>query len=355
MKKKIMILGSADSIHLYRWCEDLKNSSFDLIMVTQHNVNFEYDKSIKIYQLKYKGLIGYFLNSPIVRKIIELEKPDIIHAHYASGYGTTLRLTKTKVPSLLSIWGSDIYLFPKKSKIHTALIKKNLQFASNLASTSKDMKDEVRKYTDKKVYLTPFGVDVNHFIPNKFSDDRPITIGTVKGMKDVYGIKYLIDSFKLLSNDIEINKKLRFLIVGGGSQLNEYIEYAKKNKVDIQFTGQIEYYKLPNYFNELDIYCAPSLSESFGVAVLEASACELPVIVTDVGGLPEVVVNDKTGIIIKSKSSFELYSAIKRLILDDNLRKSMGISGRNFVNNNYSRIYCANQLIKVYNDIIKNN
>lgn len=355
MKKKLMILGPANSIHLLRWCNDLKDGEFEIIIATQHDIIYEFDKSIKIYKLKYKGILGYYLNKKNVKSIINKENPDIIHAHYASGYGTTLRLTKTRVPSILSIWGSDIYLFPKKSIIHASLIRKNLQFANHLASTSRDMEIEIKKYVDKNVYLTPFGVDINHFQSKKEKNNEYLTIGTVKGMKDVYGIKYLIDSFKLLSDDNDLNYKLKFLIVGGGPKLEEYIEYAQKKNIEIEFTGQIDYQHLPDYFNELNIYCAPSLSESFGVAVLEASSCQLPVIVTNVGGLPEVIINNKTGLLIEPRSSIELYNSIKKLILDEELRVNMGENGRRFVEENYSRKYCTEQLIKVYNNIIKLN
>ena len=72
------------------------------------------------------------------------------------------------------------------------------------------------------------------------------------------------------------------------------------------FPGYIKHDVVQDYHNMIDIFCAVSLSESFGVAVLESSACGKPVIVSNVGGLPEVVDNAKTGFIVESKNIDQL-------------------------------------------------
>ena len=80
--------------------------------------------------------MGYFLIVAQVKKLLLAIKPDIVNAHYASGYGTTARLVNYH-PYVLSVWGSDIYLFPKKSFIHHWLVNKNL-----LASSYDDIRFE---------------------------------------------------------------------------------------------------------------------------------------------------------------------------------------------------------------------
>lgn len=351
-KTKIMILGSASSIHIYRWVQSIIDEGLDVILVTQHSVKFDFDNRVKVYELKYQGLIGYYLNSFSLRRLIYKENPDLIHAHYASGYGTTLRLSGTKKPNLLSVWGSDIYLFPRKSLIHKSIIKRNLKFSKNIASTSLDMKKEIEKYINKEILLTPFGVDINHFKPYSKNNTDSLTIGTVKTMREVYGIEYLIQSFKKVQNEFPQLKELKFMLVGGGKNLEKYKEYAKKLKVEVDFKNQIEYEKLPEYYNMLDIYCAPSISESFGVSILEASSCEVPVIVSNVGGLPEVVVENKTGIIIESKSVDQLTNAIIELINSKERREKFGKEGRKFVSKNYSKEFCTANLIKIYDELI---
>ena len=107
---------------------------------------------------------------------------------------------------------------------------------------------------------------------------------------------------------------------------------------DIIFTGFINHNEVEKYHNMLDILIAYSTddSESFGVAVLEASACEKPVVVANVGGLPEVVENGITGFVVESKNITMLADALIKLILHPELRIEMGIKGRERVIKEYN-------------------
>jgi len=104
----------------------------------------------------------------------------------------------------------------------------------------------------------------------------------------------------------------------------------------------------------LDIAIYPSVedSESFGVAVLESSACEKPVIVSNVGGLPEVTVNGMTGYIVEPKNPEQLAKAIKKLLLDENVRKKMGKNGRKKVIEEFDWNNCVNKMVSEYKDAI---
>ena len=102
----------------------------------------------------------------------------------------------------------------------------------------------------------------------------------------------------------------------------------------------------------LDIYVAVSLQESFGVAVLEASACAKPVIVSNVGGLPEVVDDGKTGIIIEKENPNQLADELIKLITNPVLRIEMGKKGRLKVLNEYNWIESVKQMLSVYQECL---
>ena len=88
--------------------------------------------------------------------------------------------------------------------------------------------------------------------------------------------------------------------------------------------------------NSFDIYVHPSIcTESFGVAVLEASACGCPVVATRVGGVPEVCIDGQTGILVEPNNSDVLADAIIKLAKNAQLRNNMGMAGRDFVVKNY--------------------
>ncbi len=300
-----------------------------------------------------------------IKKIIKEFRPDIVHAHYASSYGL-LGVLSGFHPLVISVWGSDIYIFPKKTFMHKIILKYNLKKADKILSTSFAMAKETSKYTNKNIDVIPFGVDLDVFKSKKVLDSyyapfnsEDIIIGTVKSLEKIYGVEYLIKAFKIVL-DKHKNLPLRLLIVGGGSLKKSLISLTKELKIDdkVKFVGKIPYYDVCIYHNIIDISVFLSLSESFGVAVVEASACEKPVVVSNVGGLPEVVDNGLTGFVVPVKSEKKAAEAIEKLILNRDLRVKMGKNGRKKVeelynwNNNFRDM--NNVYIGLQNKVIDN-
>jgi glycosyltransferase involved in cell wall biosynthesis len=89
-------------------------------------------------------------------------------------------------------------------------------------------------------------------------------------------------------------------------------------------------------------------SESFGVAVLEAAACEKPVVVSSVGGLPEVVEDGVTGLVVPPRDPVRTADAIEKLVLDDALRRRMGAAGRRRVADAYDWERSVDTMLSYY-------
>src|SRR5699024_8336067 len=103
-----------------------------------------------------------------------------------------------------------------------------------------------------------------------------------------------------------------------------------------EFTGQVPNDQVIDELNQMDIFAAFSRSESFGVAVLEASACELPVVVSDVGGLPEVVQHRETGFIHSLDDMDGMVASFIQLVSNQEKRQLIGERGRTFVDKQYT-------------------
>src|SRR5690606_35214533 len=116
---------------------------------------------------------------------------DLVNAHYASGYGTTARFAGF-APTLLSVWGSDVFDFPMKSPLHRWWMRGNLMAATRVASTSHAMAAQTRRIAPElgDIAVTAFGVETDRFAPPSPTVRRPeaaIVVGTVKTLKPVYG------------------------------------------------------------------------------------------------------------------------------------------------------------------------
>mgnify|MGYP000092389742 FL=1 len=216
------------------------------------------------------------------------------------------------------------------------------------------MAEEIQKYTSKGIKVTPFGVDINEFKPlNVDSIFKPneIVIGTIKTLEEKYGIEYLIRAFSIVKKRNN-QLPLKLLIVGEGSQKTYLKKLAEDLGIaeDSVFTGKIVHSLVPVYDNMLSISVSVSVSnsESFGVAVIEASACEKPVVVSNVGGLPEVVEDGVTGLIVPPRNPEKTALAIEKLILDSSLRAEMGKAGRKRVFQLYNWHNNVQQMISIY-------
>jgi glycosyltransferase involved in cell wall biosynthesis len=366
---EILMLAPPDSPHTIRWARSLAGHGIKIhifgLSTCDPEIYADYP-SITVETMGYtvqvfrsgEGVaskLGYFKAIPRVRALVKSLQPDIVHAHFATSYGLLGALSSFH-PFILSLWGADIFDFPLKSVLHRGLIKYNLSQADRVLSTSHVMAEETRKYTAKPIEVTPFGIDTDLFKPQPVKslfEAKDIVIGTVKTLERKYGIDYLIRAFKLLKQK-HPGLPLKLLIVGGGSQekylksLTDELELSQ----DTVFTGRVSYDEVPSYHNMLTIFVALSTQESFGVAVIEASACEKPVVVANVGGLPEVVEDGVTGFVVPPRSPEQAAAAIEKLICDEALRQKMGKQGRERVKRLYNWPDNVAQMIDIYRRVL---
>ena len=365
---KIAYLAAASAIHTVRWVNALAQRGQTIFLITMHKGEEPLHAKVQLFKLPLPAPFGYFSNVLFLKKLLKQLQPDLLHVHYATGYGTLGRLCRFQ-PVMLSVWGSDIFDFPQKSRWHRLLLVKNLQSATQIASTSQIMATATRQlcndFLEQKrqlipnfpikkggmssfrqpIAITPFGINTRLFCPHsKLRDSSIFKIGTVKTLAPKYGIDTLIYAFYQLRKTLTERQSpkaqlLRLGIAGDGPQRMELQALVTKlglNEVT-EFAGHLPHAQVPAYLNQLDIYVAASRldSESFGVAILEASACGLPVIVSRVGGLPEVVEDGVMGLIVEKDNVEQFATALLTLIENPTLRQQMGKAGQQHVIENY--------------------
>ena len=332
---KILFLGAATSNHTLRWVNSLSERGHEVLLVCRgdqraESENIKISSAVQVHYLKYGGGKGYFLNVPEFRNVYKRFKPDVVNAHYATGYGTLARLARTK-PLIISFLGSDIYDFPYRSKFNKKLLWGNISYASAIASTSNAMAAKIRQVYPKfknEIYITPFGVNVNVFKPlQKKEKERPI-IGIVKYLEPVYDIPLLIRAFAIVSKQMTIKPML--YIYGGGPLLEELETLCETLgvKEDVKFWGTIPNTEVALAINKMDVFVNCSIRESFGVALVEAMACGVPVVATDTEGFRVVVDDGVTGVILKDRRPETMANEIMKLLLDKKTATSYGKNGR---------------------------
>ncbi|HHX68997.1 MAG: glycosyltransferase [Miniphocaeibacter sp.] len=356
---KICYLADATSAHTRKWCDFFLSKGYEIIVISLGDAVIE---GCKVYSFGMKDLIlksdisklfNYTTKIGKVRKIIKEENPDIIHAHYATSYGILASMLNIH-PYILSFWGSDVYDFPNRSAIHKFMLKNNIKSADYIMSTSKDMKKEVLKYTNKNILVTYFGVDVNAYAPKKVNRYDDFTVGTVKSFYEKYSLDYLIKGFKIFVDRVK-NENIKLILGGKGKEEENLKRLTKELDLEnqVEFLGFLNQEEVVEAFNKMDVAVFPSTQESFGVAAVEAQACGIPTIVSNVGGLPEATKPGETSLVVEPKNAEQIAEALEKLYYNKELQENMGKKAREYVLEKFNIVDNFNYVDEIYKKIIK--
>lgn len=362
---RTLILADVNSIHTRKWVIALANNgiTIGLFSLTKPDKNyFEGMDNVQVFLFEQQAESGhpektykqhFFKIIKLLNRVINKFKPDIVHAHYASSYGLLGALLVRK-PFVISVWGSDVYEFPKRSVFHQILFRFNLMRANAITSTSHIMAKEVRRYTSKRVDVIPFGVEQSFFEVTKKSKAGSIIIGTIKSLERKYGIDVLLTAFTLVKSKIK-HPDLKLRIIGEGSQLEELKILAKILSIenDVEFVGAIPHERLANELERIDIFAALSVdnSESFGVSVVEAMAAGKPIVVSNAGGLKEVIEANHSGLVVQMNNANEAAEALIKLIQNRHLAKELGQAAHQRALKKYQWRYNQDQMLALYSSL----
>jgi L-malate glycosyltransferase len=350
---KIVLFSPGKSSHTHKWAMYFIEHGIDVTVVTfKDHYSKENAKEVTTLVLPkiLPGKLSYLPAVLALRKILAELKPDILHAHFVSSYGFVGALANYH-PFFVSVWGTDIYKFPKRSSLNRRIVEFTLGKAEVVCSTSKTMALETAKYTNKNIKVTPFGVDLSLFSSKQHVNKGKLVVGIAKGLDDIYGFRDLFRAFAILKPKFE---SLELHILGDGPMRGDYEELTRELEIvdKVQFIGRVPNTMVPQYMKEMDIVAMPSYEDSFGVTAVEAMACGIPVVVSDVDGLKEVVLENETGLIVPRGNPEELAQALGRLLKDEELRLKMGRRGIEHVRQNYDWNDNADYMVKLYKDTI---
>jgi len=345
---KICFLGDAQSIHLQRWANYFIENDHNVHIITTKPKQI---KGAKMHDISFFNkedpkarVIGFFIykyreykSILILKKLLDKIKPDILNAHYMTFYG----MIGSKLnfhPYIITCWGSDVLLVPNiLGETYVKRMKKALRKADLIVVVSEYMKKKLIKIGIKKnIIVNPLGIKISKFNPNskknklikeKF-DNKKIIIST-RNLEPIYNVECLI---KALPSVVKENENIVTLICGNGSLENELKKLVNNLGLNehVYFLGRISHEKMPDYLRSSDIYVSASLSDGISISLLEAIACGLIPVVSDIPANCEVINDDKNGFIFENNPNdlskklnycIENYDNIKRNIFKSNLKK----------------------------------
>jgi glycosyltransferase involved in cell wall biosynthesis len=170
------------------------------------------------------------------------------------------------------------------------------------------------------------------------------------------GVPYLIEAFG------EVLRKIDAVltIVGEGSEKEKLEELVKSKNLEnkVYFPGFVQQEELKNYFQKCDVFVLPAIvdskgdTEGLGVVLIEAMNYKKPVIASNVGGIVDIIIDKKTGILVPEKDSKKMAEAIVNLLADEEQALRLGEEGFRFVKDNFNWDHVTGHLVALYRTLI---
>jgi glycosyltransferase involved in cell wall biosynthesis len=292
------------------------------------------------------------------RRLLREIDPQLIHFHFVSEGGRAFYWDGVKAPMVASTWGQDVIFDKGPDPKAEGSLRKMLAKCRLVTATTHQLARETARYMPpgRPIYVIPFGVDLTRFAdPVGWAPPTTstVTLGFVKWLKPKYGPDVLIEAFSKV-HTARPNTKL---VLAGKGEMQEQLQ-ARVNQLGlqnaVQILGRVDHAQVPALIRSFDVMVMPSVyeSETFGVAAIEASAAGVPVVASRVGGVPEAVLHDQTGLLVPPRDVEALAGACITLIDDPERRRQMGEAGRRFVKRHYSWPDNAALMAEVYRSAI---
>jgi glycosyltransferase involved in cell wall biosynthesis len=334
---RLVYLADAPYVHTRRWVEHFARAGWETHVISFRPAEMEGARVHYVDGLERLGKLRYLAHARRVRRLVEELQPDVLHALHLTSYGFLAALCRAR-PMVTSVWGIDVLKAPQRTPLHAFITRYALAHADHVTATGLRLASATLRYAprEKPVTVVPYGIDLARFRPPPRNGVRAndAVIGSVGRLSPEKGLDVLLRAAARLING---GTRLRVVLAGDGPERKRLAQLAERlgisERVDVR--GEVPHEQVPAVLAELDIFVMPSRAEGFGVAALEAQAMELPVVASLVDGLPDVVEDDRTGLLVPAGDPEALADAIARLAGDSALRADMGRAGRAFVERRY--------------------
>ncbi len=262
---------------------------------------------------------------PALRRLIRGEKYDIVHFHTKRAHTLSLWLPHgPECPKYVVTRRMD---YPEAKSWYTRHLY-NRRVDGVVAISQVIVNLLVQAGVEaKRVRLIHSGIDPERFVRCAHGPavtEREAVVGIVAALEERKGHRYLFEAAAALK---QRGHKIRYLVVGEGPVRRDLEERIKALNLEeeVHFCGFVS--DAPEILSQIDIFVLPSLYEGLGVAALEAMAAGKPVIASRVGGLPELIADGETGLLVAPKNAEGLAEAIARLAGEKSLAREMGRRG----------------------------
>lgn len=355
--ERVCLIGMAGNVHVQRWAQALAERGLAVSLISTAALDQPLPAPIRDLpcvtiptaragMTPGARLVALLRGWARVPALVAAQRPSIVHVHALP--------TPMAVPFLgrlrrlvVSAWGSDVV---QRDRRKAWLYPRLLAHADRVTATSAFLAGVVASYLPipRPIDVIPFGVDTARFMPAD-SAAAPV-IGTLRHLEPIYGLDVLLDALPAIAAQVP---DVTLEIGGAGSQQAALREQAARRGVEgrVRWLGRVPHAEVADRLRGWRLFVNPSRAESFGVAAIEAQACGLPVVASRVGGLPDVIDDGVSGLLVPPGDASALAAAIVALLRDPARCRAMGAAGRDRVQRRFEWQRNVDQMLALYRQV----
>lgn len=309
------------------------------------NIRWYFAKKTTWLDVKY-----YYRILQLIRK----SNPDIIFLH-GSAYILPAKLASFFTRKKCKIIIRETQANHLKTKAQWLSLSGAMFMANHIVCLTEEFKEQIKRklkwlYRQKKISVISNGINLEMYKPGENDRHSNIVIGMQSRIVKIKDHATLLKAFarlKVENKNAPFNVKLR--IAGDGALKTELIELANELDLsdDVEFTGMIPEQELVIFLQSLNIYVHASFGETMSTSIMQAMACRLPVIASDVNGINNMITDQVTGLLVPTENVKLLTDAMKLLITEEQTRKTFANNAYAYALNNFSN----SRMIQLYREL----
>jgi glycosyltransferase involved in cell wall biosynthesis len=314
----------------------------------------------KVHKLHYKIISAFYIVSGSIQLALlhRKEKFDILHVHWPFPHGILSTFAKMfyKTKVILNFHGACLLLAQRFPYVRWFL-KYFIQKADAVIVNSSFTGKKVTDIYDRPIHVIPYGttVEPKTAIGKSVPGRHIFSVGRMIERK---GFKYLIDAMPMVIREFPDVK----LTLAGGGPVREQLQH-QINRLQLQnsvnLPGKVSAEELERLFSQGDMFVLPAIidkngdTEGLGVVLIEAMTYKMPVIASNVGGIPDVIVPGKSGILVEEKNPSALAGAIIGLLKDPRKMQETGEMGHAFIAKEFSWKRVTGEIESLYSEVTR--
>jgi glycosyltransferase involved in cell wall biosynthesis len=330
--KRVLYFSRNFSTHDFRFLTALAETEYDVYFLQLENQKSNLDVDALPSKIKVLPPLNQKIKKSIwnlpgnvkdLRKIIRQITPDIIHAGPIQSCAFLVALAGFS-PLVTMSWGSDILVDSEKNFFLNWITKYTLMKTTTLIGDCEAVEKKAIQfdYPKNRIVLFPWGIDLQHFHPGENAELRKkigwedkFVLLSLRSWEKIYGVDVVTKGYV---EALKSEPDLRLILLGNGSQENVIKKVFREAGLSdhVFFGGVVGQNELPEYYRASDLYISASYSDGSSVSLMEALACGIPVLVSDIPGNKEWIEQDKNGWMFKTGDSESLAQCIVSIYIN---------------------------------------